>query len=128
MLQIEKAHVHKLLCAQNPDAALLYLYIKNGNDPAEARNKLGYTETRLACAMATLRQLGLWPEEKRLTVAAGDAALSGAAKAAQGMRSRAAKRSRIRVHRFMIRPPFFNEAERSRNEPGPAFYPTVTFS
>ena len=64
MLQIEKDHVHKLLCAQNPDAALLYLYLKDGGDPAKAPEKLGYTETRYACAAATLRQLGLWTEEK----------------------------------------------------------------
>ena len=33
-LHMQKAHVHKLLCAKNPDAALLYLYINGGNDPA----------------------------------------------------------------------------------------------
>ena len=65
MLQIEKAHVHKLLCAQNPDAALLYLYIKDGNDPQQAAQKLGYTQTRYACASATLHQLGLWTEQKQ---------------------------------------------------------------
>ena len=65
MLQIEKAHIHKLLCAQNPDAALLYLYIKDGNDPAQAVAKLGYTETRYACAAATLHQLGLWAPQKQ---------------------------------------------------------------
>ena len=37
MIQIEKAHIHKLLCAQSPDAALLYLYIKDGNDPEIGR-------------------------------------------------------------------------------------------
>ena len=66
MLQIEKAHIHKLLCAQNPDAALLYLYLKDGGDSAQAAKKLGYTETRYACACATLHQLGLWQEEKNL--------------------------------------------------------------
>ena len=66
MLQIEKAHIHKLLCAQNPDAALLYLYLKDGNDPEQAQTKLGYTQTRYACATATLRQLGLWIEEKQI--------------------------------------------------------------
>ena len=65
MLQIEKAHIHKLLCAQNPDAALLYLYIKDGNDPAQAAAKLGYTESRYACAAATLHQLGLWAPQKQ---------------------------------------------------------------
>lgn len=68
MLQIEKAHIHKLLCAQSPDAALLYLYIKDGNDPAQAAAKLGYTETRYACAAATLHQLGLWAPEKQTRI------------------------------------------------------------
>jgi len=66
MLQIEKAHIHKLLCAQSPDAALLYLYLASGGDPAQAAQKLGYTQTRYACASATLRQLGLWKEEKEV--------------------------------------------------------------
>ena len=65
MLQIEKAHVQKLLCAQNPDAALLYLYIKDGNDPGQAAAKLGFTETRHACALAVLHQLGLVQEQKQ---------------------------------------------------------------
>ena len=64
MLQIEKSHIHKLLCAQNPDAALLYLYLKDGGDSRQAAQKLGYTETRYACAAATLHQLGLWTEQK----------------------------------------------------------------
>lgn len=64
MLQIEKAHIHKLLCAQSPDAALLYLYLKSGGDPAQAAQKLGYTDSRYACAWAILHQLGLWAEEK----------------------------------------------------------------
>ena len=66
MLQIEKAHIHKLLCAQNPDAALLYLYIKSGGNPNQAAEKLGYTQPRYACALATLHQLGLQQEEKHL--------------------------------------------------------------
>lgn len=65
MLQIEKAHIHKLLCAQNPDAALLYLFLKDGGTLAQAPQRLGYTETRMACAAATLRQLGLLQEEKQ---------------------------------------------------------------
>ena len=64
MLQIEKAHIHKLLCAQSPDAALLYLYLKSGGEQAQAAEKLGYTDSRYACAWATLHQLGLWVEEK----------------------------------------------------------------
>lgn len=66
MLQIEKAHIHKLLCAQNPDAALLYLYLKDGGSSAQAAEKLGFTESRYACASAVLRQLGLWTESKEV--------------------------------------------------------------
>ena len=66
MLQIEKAHVHKLLCAQNPDAALLYLYLKDGGNATQAANRLGFTESRYACASAVLRQLGLWTESKEV--------------------------------------------------------------
>lgn len=69
MLQIEKAHIHKLLCAQSPDAALLYLYLVSGGDAAQATQKLGYTDSRYACAWATLHQLGLWAEEKASRVA-----------------------------------------------------------
>ena len=64
MLQLEKDHIHKLICARNPDAALLYLYIKNGGDPGRATELLGYTQSRYACALATLHQLGLHQEEK----------------------------------------------------------------
>ena len=65
MLQIEKSHVHKLLCAQNPDAALLYLYLLGENDPRQAAEKLGFTEVRHACAWAVLHQLGLVREQKQ---------------------------------------------------------------
>ena len=65
MLQIEKAHIHKLLCAQNPDAALLYLYIKNGGEAGKAMEALGYSQSRYACALATLHQLGLYQDEKQ---------------------------------------------------------------
>ena len=66
MLQIEKAQIHKLLCARNPDAALLYLYLKNGGEAEKAMQALDYTQTRYACAAATLHQLGLWSEEKQV--------------------------------------------------------------
>ena len=64
-LQISQADVHKLLCAANGDSALLYLYLRSGNDPALAARALHLTDSRLACATATLRQLGLWQEEKQ---------------------------------------------------------------
>ena len=67
-IQISQAHVHKLLCAKNPDAALLYLYINGGNDPEGAEKALGMTQTRCACAAATLRQMGLWVEKKTVVL------------------------------------------------------------
>ncbi len=71
-LHIQKAHVHKLLCAKSPDAALLYLYISGGNDPAGAEQELQMSATRFSCAAATLRQLGLWPQEKNTPVFSGE--------------------------------------------------------
>ena len=71
-LQIPKAHIHKLLCAKNPDVSLLYLYVTAGNDPEKAEQELQLSASRLSCATATLRQLGLWPEEKVSLIAPGE--------------------------------------------------------
>lgn len=71
-LHIPKAHVHKLLCAKSPDAALLYLYITGGNDPAQAEQALQLSQTRCSHAAATLRQLGLWPQERNTPVFSGE--------------------------------------------------------
>lgn len=71
-ITIEQGDVRRLLSAANGDAALLYLYIRCGNDPAQAENALGIPQSRLSCATATLRQLGLWNEEKRVTIASGE--------------------------------------------------------
>ena len=71
-LQISHADLNKLLCAKNPDAALLYLYIKGGNSPESAQEALRLTQTRYSCAAATLRQLGLWPEERKNPIAPGE--------------------------------------------------------
>ncbi len=62
--KLDSASVHKLLSAASGDAALLYLYIQSGNDPGTAEQSLHLTAARYQCAAATLRQLGLWPEEK----------------------------------------------------------------
>jgi len=71
-LNIGADHLHKLLCAANPDAALLYLYIQSGNDLQQAEKALRLSDTRLQCAAATLRQLGLWPEAKQTVVLTGE--------------------------------------------------------
>ena len=71
-LQMEKTHVHKLLCAGSGDAALLYLYIQSGNDPQMGAKELCMNESRYSCAAATLRQLGLWPQERPRLVLVGE--------------------------------------------------------
>ena len=66
-LSIERAQLNKLLAAASGDAALLYIYLKSGNDPEQAEKELRIPQTRLSCAMATLRQLGLWqPAQKHI--------------------------------------------------------------
>lgn len=71
-LTIDSADLRKLLGAASGDAALLYLYVHSGGEAAGAEKALGFTPTKMACAAATLRQLGLWPEEKKNTVAPGE--------------------------------------------------------
>lgn len=69
---VDRSSVQKLLSAASGDAALLYLYIQSGNDPAEAESALRLTAGRYQCAAATLRQLGLWPEEKPRFIPSGE--------------------------------------------------------
>ena len=71
-LHIDTADLRKLLGSSSGDAALLYLYIRSGNDSQAACAQLNFTSTRYSCAAATLRQLGLWPEENRSTIAPGE--------------------------------------------------------
>ena len=71
-IAISQNDIRLLLGAASGDAALLYLYINAGNLPENAARDLRYSESRLSCAAATLRQLGLWPEEKRSMIAPGE--------------------------------------------------------
>lgn len=71
-VQIEQADVHKLLCAANGDAVLLYLYIRSGNHPEQAGAALNLNESRLSLATATLRQLGLWPDHQHRPILTGE--------------------------------------------------------
>ena len=64
-LTIEKADIQKLLGAANADAALLYLYLRSGNEPDRAGEDLRLNDTRINSASALLRQLGLWQENRR---------------------------------------------------------------
>ncbi len=71
-LHIESDELRRLFSTASGDAALLYLYIRSGNDPAAAQNELQMPGSRYECAAAALRQLGLWVEEKRLSIATGE--------------------------------------------------------
>lgn len=71
-LHIDSADLRKLFGTASGDAALLYLFIRSGNAPELAVEQLHFTSTRFSCAAATLRQLGLWPEENRRAVAPGE--------------------------------------------------------
>lgn len=69
---VSEKDMRKLLGAASPEAALLYLYVSSGNDPGEAEEDLHLGASRLSCACATLRQLGLWPEERASHIAPGE--------------------------------------------------------
>lgn len=71
-ITIDAVDARKLLGAANGDAALLYIYIHNGNAPDGAAAELGMSEARFGCAAATLRQLGLWPEERKVPIQSGE--------------------------------------------------------
>ena len=72
-LTIPADHLQKLLLAANPDAALLSLSLAAGNDMALADGQLHLTGSRLSCAAAALRQLGLWQDDKRQPLPLGEA-------------------------------------------------------
>lgn len=69
---IDSGSVRKLLGAANPDAALLYIFITSGNQPEGAEQALRISNSRLSVAAATLRQLGLWPEERKSVIQPGE--------------------------------------------------------
>ena len=71
-VKISQSDMRKLLSAASPDAALLYLYIKGGNRMETAENDLNLNPSRLSCAGATLRQLGLVEEDRPSHVAPGE--------------------------------------------------------
>ena len=71
-IQIPREDTQKLLGAASGDAALLYLFLKSGNELTGAADALRLNETRLTCAAATLRQLGLWQETPRTAVLGGE--------------------------------------------------------
>ena len=71
-VMIPRGDVTKLLSAASPEATLLYIYIQSGNKAEEAESALKLSASRLSCAAATLRQLGLWPEESPRVLPSGE--------------------------------------------------------
>ena len=71
-LTVPAEHLRRLLASGSGDAAMLYLYIHSGGDAEKAESALQMNATRYSCAAAVLRQLGLWPEEKRSHIMAGE--------------------------------------------------------
>ena len=71
-VNISRDHVRKLLATGSPDAAMVYLYVSCGNRMEEAEQALKMGQGRLSCAVATLRQLGLWEEPKKMVIPTGE--------------------------------------------------------
>ena len=69
---ISQTDLRKLLSAASPDGALLYLYLQGGNALETAEKELNLNGSRLSCAAAMLRQLGLLPQERAAVIAPGE--------------------------------------------------------
>ena len=69
---ISQTDLRKILSAANPDGALLYLYLQSGRNLEMAEKELNMNGSRVSCAAAMLRQLGLLPEEKPVHIAPGE--------------------------------------------------------
>ena len=71
-VKIERVDVRKLLGAGSADASLLYIYLQAGNELSGAEADLNMTPSRISCAAATLRQLGLVCDDKPCHIMAGE--------------------------------------------------------
>ncbi len=69
---ISQTDLRKLLSAASPDGALLYIYLQSGNRLENAERELNMNPSRVNCAAAILRQLGLLPQERAAVIAPGE--------------------------------------------------------
>ncbi len=69
---LDESQVGKLLNLASSDAALLYLYLRAGNDPQQAALHLRMSQQQLDGAQTMLRQLGLWTAEKQSSFIPGE--------------------------------------------------------
>ena len=65
-LLIPEQDWRKLLAAASGDAALLYLFLRAGGSAEQAEDALRMSKTRMECAVASLKQMGLWPEAPKV--------------------------------------------------------------
>ncbi len=71
-VSVSQEDVRRLLAAASPEAALLYIYLKAGNPISGAEGELQLNPSRLNCAGATLRQLGLLEDARPSAIAPGE--------------------------------------------------------
>ncbi len=71
-VKLSQSDLRKILSAASPEASLLYLYIKSGNCLENAQQDLQLNGSRINCAAATLRQLGLLVEDTASHIAPGE--------------------------------------------------------
>ncbi len=71
-VNISRDHARKLLAMGSSDAAIVYLYLGCGNAPEQAEQDLKMSPGRISCATATLRQMGLWEEPKKVMIPTGE--------------------------------------------------------
>ena len=69
---ISQMDMRKLLSAANPDGTLLYIYLQSGNGLETAEKDLNLNASRVSCAAAVLRQLGLLADQRRTQIAPGE--------------------------------------------------------
>ena len=68
---ISQTDLRKLLSAASPDGALLYIYLQSGNALETAETDLNLNASRVNCAAAMLRQLGLLADQRPVQIASG---------------------------------------------------------
>ena len=61
-MTIPESDWRKLLGAASGDSALLYLYLRAGGDLEHGETALRFSRSRMECAAASLKQMGLWPD------------------------------------------------------------------
>ena len=71
-LTIPYADLQKLLAMASGDAALLYLYLQSGGDPARIGEKLHMQPRQEEAASAVLRQMGRWNEPRKASFQPGE--------------------------------------------------------